>query len=74
MEMTQIQPEILYKPLKIRSKQMRNRIVMPPMVVNRNIGAEDGWVWYGRHAAGGVGLVIVEASNVTRFGTDFTGF
>lgn len=63
--------DLLFEPLEVQGKRLRNRIVMPPMVVNRNIGAEDGWSWYGRHAAGGVGLVIVEATNVTLFGHDY---
>ena len=64
--------DLLFEPLEIQGKRLRNRIVMPPMVVNRSIAGPEGWEWYGRHAAGGVGLVIVEASNVTLFGGEFT--
>ena len=46
---------------------MRNRIVCPPMVTNRDIVSEDGIKWYQRTAHGGVGLLIVEATRTTKF-------
>jgi 2,4-dienoyl-CoA reductase-like NADH-dependent reductase (Old Yellow Enzyme family) len=49
-------------------KTLRNRIVMPPMVVNRGLATPEGREWYGRRARGGVGLVIVEATNVISLG------
>lgn len=57
----------LLSPLTIRGITLRNRIAMPPMC---QYSAEDGqandWhlVHYGSRAAGGVGLVIVEATAV----------
>jgi NADPH2 dehydrogenase len=60
----------LFAPLPVRGKMLRNRIAMPPMVVNRGIGTRASCDWYGRHAQGGVGLVIVEATDVVRFGVD----
>ena len=68
----------LFTPLQIGHKTLRNRIVMPPMVVNRDLAgasgdaSHDGRAWYGRHAQGGVGLVIVEATNVVDFGEQYT--
>ncbi len=60
----------LFEPLDVKGHTFRNRIVMPPMVANRGIVSQDGVKWYGEHAAGGVALVIVEATPVTRFGND----
>lgn len=64
--------ELLFQTLQVKGKLFRNRIVMPPMVVNRGIHTPEGWEWYARHARGGVALVIVEASDVVDFGTLFT--
>ncbi|MGC8782636.1 MAG: hypothetical protein ACP5UQ_17380 [Anaerolineae bacterium] len=63
----------LFEPLPIKHKTLRNRIVMPPMVVNCGLTGPDACAWYGRRAAGGVSLVIVEASDSIRFGKEFTG-
>jgi 2,4-dienoyl-CoA reductase-like NADH-dependent reductase (Old Yellow Enzyme family) len=65
-------PEIdLLSPLTIRGVTLRNRIVMSPMCqyVARD-GFADDWhlVHLGSRAAGGVALVIVEATAVTRYG------
>src|SRR5215467_1883902 len=65
-------PEIdLLSPLAIRGVTLRNRIVMSPMCqyVARE-GLADDWhlVHLGSRAAGGVALVIVEATAVTRDG------
>jgi 2,4-dienoyl-CoA reductase-like NADH-dependent reductase (Old Yellow Enzyme family) len=62
----------LFTPLQVKTKTLRNRIVMPPMVVNRGIHTPEGWEWYARHARGGVGLVIVEAADSIRFGSEYT--
>jgi hypothetical protein len=65
-------PEIdLLSPLTIRGVTLRNRIVMSPMCqyVARD-GFADDWhlVHLGSRAAGGVALVIVEATAVTADG------
>jgi 2,4-dienoyl-CoA reductase (NADPH2) len=65
-----VQP--LFDPLHVRNKTLRNRIVMPPMVVCRPLTAKTGIAWYAQRAHGGVGLVIVEATAVPRFGKDLT--
>jgi 2,4-dienoyl-CoA reductase-like NADH-dependent reductase (Old Yellow Enzyme family) len=62
----------LFEPLTIEDKTLPNRIVMPPMASCRDLRTAEGIEWYGRHAAGGVGLVIVEAKHVDAFGTEFT--
>lgn len=63
---------LLFAPLTIRRWTVKNRIVMPPMVSVRNIVRQEGLEWYSQHAAGGPGLVIIEATAVPRFGEDLT--
>jgi 2,4-dienoyl-CoA reductase-like NADH-dependent reductase (Old Yellow Enzyme family) len=65
-------PEVdLLSPLTIRGVALRNRVVMSPMCqyVARD-GFADDWhlVHLGSRAAGGVALVVVEATAVTRDG------
>jgi 2,4-dienoyl-CoA reductase-like NADH-dependent reductase (Old Yellow Enzyme family) len=67
-----IDTSALFTPLDIRGKTLRNRIVMPPMVVNRDLAGPAARDWYGRHAAGGVGLVIIEATSVADVGGRFS--
>ncbi|HUT35484.1 MAG TPA: hypothetical protein VNE39_18495 [Planctomycetota bacterium] len=62
----------LFETLTVKGKTLRNRIVMPPMVVLRGLATPEGVEWYGRHARGGVALVIVEATAVNRFGAELT--
>ncbi|MEW6752327.1 MAG: hypothetical protein AB1505_15290 [Candidatus Latescibacterota bacterium] len=62
----------LFRPLTIGGKELRNRIVMPPMVQVRGITTPEGVEWYAERARGGVGLVIVEATAVNRFGGELT--
>ncbi len=56
----------LVQPFRLGSLELRNRIVMPPMVTS--YGSEDGLVteqlkgYYAARSRGGVGLVIVEAA------------
>ncbi len=62
----------LYESFRLRTLTLRNRIVVPPMVTNRNIVGDDGIEWYTRLARGGSGLVIVEATSVTHFGVELS--
>jgi len=62
----------LFSPLEVRGKTFRNRIVMPPMVVNRGVTGEQAVEWYGGHARGGVALVIIEATDIPLFGRELT--
>src|SRR3954462_11200394 len=65
-------PEIdLLSPLTIRGVTLRNRVVMAPMCQYvAQDGFADDWhlVHLGSRAAGGVTLVLVEATAVTRYG------
>ena len=58
----------LFDPLVIRSVQVRNRVMMSPMIqVSANAdGTATDWhlVHYGARAVGGVGLVMLEATAV----------
>lgn len=65
-------PEIdLFSPLTIRGVEFRNRVVMSPMCQYcAREGMADDWhlVHLGSRAVGGVALVVVEATAVTRDG------
>jgi 2,4-dienoyl-CoA reductase-like NADH-dependent reductase (Old Yellow Enzyme family) len=65
-------PEIdLLSPLQIRGVTLRNRIVMSPMCqYSADLGLANDWhlVHLGSRAAGGVGLVMVEATAVSAEG------
>lgn len=65
-------PEVdLLSPLTLRSVTLRNRIAMSPMCqYSAHEGMAGDWhfVHLGARAAGGVGLVMVEATAVTREG------
>lgn len=63
---------ILFEPLTVKGLTLRNRIVVPPMVSNRDLTGPDAVAWYGSFAAGGAGLVIVEAARIHRFGHELT--
>ncbi|HHX43690.1 MAG TPA: NADH:flavin oxidoreductase [Chloroflexi bacterium] len=62
----------LFRPLRIKGKTLRNRIVMPPMAVCRGLNTPEAVEWYGRRARGGAALVVVEATSIARFGFDLT--
>src|SRR6185437_2281882 len=67
---------LLFSPLTIRSIELRNRIVVPPM---HQYSAANGFPsdWHlmnaGKFAAGGAGLVIVESTKVERRGCGTVG-
>jgi len=63
---------IIFTPLRIRHVELRNRVVVPPMVQVRPITSDEAIAWYRRLAAGGAGLVIVEATGVPSFGAELT--
>ncbi len=64
--------KLLFQPLAVKGWTLSNRIVVPPMVSNRDLDHDDAVRWYRRLAAEGPGLVIVEATRVHRFGTEYT--
>lgn len=63
----------IFTPLKIKNIELKNRIVLPPLVRFSMVG-KDGFVtealldWYRAVAEGGTGLIIVEASCVCENG------
>jgi len=63
---------ILFTPVKIGNLEIKNRIVMAPMVTGQ--ATPDGRVtdahlaWYGARAKGGTGLIIVEMTAVAQGG------
>ena len=67
-------PEVdLFSPLRIRGVELRNRVVMSPMCQYcATDGMANDWhlVHLGSRAAGGVSLVVVEATAVTRGRSD----
>lgn len=62
--------DILFTPLTVRHVTLPNRVVAPPMVQLRPLASAAGLAWYRRLAAGGAGLVIVEATGVPAFEAD----
>jgi len=65
----------LWEPIRIGRMELKNRVVMPPMVTR--YATDDGFVtertrnYYGARARGGAGLIIVEATYVHRQGWAF---
>lgn len=63
----------IFKPYKIKNIEIKNRIVLPPLVRFSLIG-KDGFItdgllnWYENIAADGVGMIIVEATCVAEDG------
>ena len=63
----------VFAPFKIRQITLKNRIVMPPMVVWGQSGqdgkpTEQTALYYAKRARGGVGMIIVEATCVNENG------
>jgi len=54
----------LFSPLSVGPLTFRNRIVMPPMVANMQVGSDQAHAWYVARARGGVGLIIREATAI----------
>ncbi|HEX2973263.1 MAG TPA: NADH:flavin oxidoreductase [Tepidisphaeraceae bacterium] len=62
----------LFEPIKLGTVQLRNRVVVPPMLQMRPITSREGVAWYRRMAMGGPGWVTVEVTSILRFGTELT--
>jgi len=58
---------LLFSPLHVRAVRLRNRIVLPPMKTNMDLADRQAVAYYRARAAGGVGLVIVEATPLEQF-------
>ena len=59
----------IFTPIKIKGLELKNRIVMPPMCqfsVQKNDGTMNDWhfIHYVSRAIGGVGLIIIEMTNI----------
>ena len=59
----------IFTPIKIKGLELKNRIVMPPMCqfsVQKNDGTMNDWhfIHYVSKAIGGVGLIIIEMTNI----------
>ncbi len=55
---------LLFSPLKVGAGELRNRIVMPPMVTCMEAGGDQNHHWYVARARGGAGLIIREATAI----------
>ena len=55
---------ILFEKLTVGGLELKNRIVVPPLVQIRPITSPEGLAWYRRLASGGAGLVIAEATGI----------
>ncbi len=55
---------LLLSPLKVGNLELRNRIVMPPMVTCMAADSDQTHHWYLARACGGVGLIIREATAI----------
>ncbi|MCK1433432.1 NADH:flavin oxidoreductase/NADH oxidase [Bradyrhizobium sp. 87] len=67
---------LLFSPLRIRDVEIKNRIVVPPMlqyVADRGFPTPWHITNAGKFAAGGAGLVIVESTKVERRGCGTVG-
>jgi 2,4-dienoyl-CoA reductase-like NADH-dependent reductase (Old Yellow Enzyme family) len=58
---------LLFSPLHVGAVRFRNRIVLPPMKTNMDLTDRQALSYYRARAAGGVGLVIVEATPLEQF-------
>ena len=54
----------LFRPKRVGTLDLPNRVVVAPMGNGRNIISDEGMAWYRRLACGKPGLLIVQASNV----------
>lgn len=58
----------LFEPFKLKSLEIRNRVVMAPMTRSKSpdeTPGEDVATYYRRRAEGGVGLIITEGTTIT---------
>jgi 2,4-dienoyl-CoA reductase-like NADH-dependent reductase (Old Yellow Enzyme family) len=55
---------LLFSPIKVGALELRNRIVMPPMVTCMEAGCDQDHAWYVARAKGGAGLIIREATPI----------
>ncbi|NLC25811.1 MAG: NADPH dehydrogenase, partial [Fastidiosipila sp.] len=58
----------IFKPLKVKNLELKNRIVMPPMCIyaaeNNGYATDRHLIHYASRAIGGTALIIMEATGV----------
>jgi 2,4-dienoyl-CoA reductase-like NADH-dependent reductase (Old Yellow Enzyme family) len=62
----------LFEPFKLRSLEIRNRVVMAPMTRSKSpdeTPGDDVALYYRKRAEGGVGLIITEGTTIDRAGS-----
>jgi 2,4-dienoyl-CoA reductase-like NADH-dependent reductase (Old Yellow Enzyme family) len=62
----------LFEPFKLKSLEIRNRVVMAPMTRSKSpdeTPGDDVALYYRRRAEGGVGLIITEGTTIDRAGS-----
>jgi 2,4-dienoyl-CoA reductase-like NADH-dependent reductase (Old Yellow Enzyme family) len=67
--MTETNNNALFKPFKLKSLQLRNRIVMAPMTRSFSpdgVPTDDVATYYSKRAAGQVGLILSEGTVINR--------
>jgi 2,4-dienoyl-CoA reductase-like NADH-dependent reductase (Old Yellow Enzyme family) len=64
--MTVARYPLLFSPMNVGALELRNRIVMPPMVTCMEAGSDQDHAWYVGRARGGAGLIIREATPIRR--------
>lgn len=60
----------IFEPLTVRGMDLRNRIVMPPMLVGVGYRSERARSYYGERAKGGVAAITVAGTSVDLFLSD----
>jgi len=60
----------LFEPITVRGMTLKNRIVMPPMLVGVGFRSPRARAYYGERARGGVGAVITAGTSVDLFVSD----
>lgn len=60
----------LFEPLVIRGMKLRNRIVMPPMLVGVGYRSQRARAYYGERAKGGVAAITLAGTSVDLFVSD----
>ena len=67
--MSELDTSVLFRPFRIKSLELKNRIVMAPMTRNSapgGIPGDSNVAYYRRRAEGGVGLILSEGTVVNR--------
>jgi len=60
----------LFEPLKVKTMELKNRVVMPPMQLNLGFRNQKARAFYTERARGGCGTIIMPATSVDQFISD----